>query len=507
MKKIVTFILLGLLLFTVGNVEANTDFNFRISETFLRVYDSSRNTQFAGELTVGGQVSKQRYNILEFDLTGDDNLHLVTISAYEDYKWGMLTLEGMILRYEQANPNVEVLAGINGDFYDINNTGHPTSLFIQDYETLRTMDNNRPILFLREDGSVDIGFTRQNGYEILVIDEFNEIKLRTRIAGFNAPAANDQDINVYTRRFDGTVSEDLNPILIDAAQLRYNNVGHFQSAKGKLSDQELDLEDLDPEDFVVTGSLATDIISETDTVIVQGYHPGTEDVRGSMGGNVELIKDGNHIVTTDNAQHPRTAVGIRADGSVFFFQNNGRDTVEGVKGMRYVEMAAVMASHGAVHAINLDGGGSSTMMARRADGELEVLNQLSDGRMRSVSNGILLVRGDIKERPIEIKGEDTREMFEAPTGLRIDGGNNLRFDEVADATRYLVSIDGRVHETSKPEFYLGNLIPRSYEIKVGVKGNYVGKQSEFSDELTFVLKERTTVEIIEWLREYARNNN
>lgn len=505
MKKIFSLLLLSLFLFTVGNVEAASDFNFRVEETFIRVYDSSRNTQFAGELTVNGQTSKQRYNILEFDKDEDD-LHLITISAYEDYKWGMMTLEGMILRYEQENPNVEVLAGINGDFYDINNTGHSTSLFIQEYETLRTMDNNRPILFLREDGSVDIGRTRQDGYEILIIDEFGEVKLRTRVP-YNQAALNDADINVYTRRFDGTISEDLNPILIDASSLRYNNVGLFQSAKGKLSDKPLDLEDIHVEDFVITGSKATDIISDTDTVIVQGYHPGTEDVRGSMGGNIELVLNGVQTTSADNARHPRTAVGIREDGSVFFFQNNGRDTVEGVVGMRYVDMAALMASHGAVNAINLDGGGSSTMMARRTDGEFEVLNQLSDGRMRSISNGILLVRGDIKERPLEIKGEDTRGVFNTPTGLRIDGTNTLKFDEVAGATRYLVRIDGRVHETSKPEFHLGNLIPRSYDIEVSVKGNYVNKQSEYSDTLEFVLKERTTVELIDWLRNYAKNNN
>ncbi len=91
--------------------------------------------------------------------------------------------------------------------------------------------------------------------------------------------------------------------------------------------------------------------------------------------------------------------------------------------------------------------------------------------------------------------------------MRVDGNNNLLFDEVENVTRYLINIDGRIHESSKPEFYLGNLIPRAYEIKVGVKGNYVNKQSDFSDTLDFVLKQRTTVEIIDWLRGYTKNNN
>jgi exopolysaccharide biosynthesis protein len=47
-----------------------------------------------------------------------------------------------------------------------------------------------------------------------------------------------------------------------------------------------------------------------------------------------------------------------------------------------------MIQLGADDALNLDGGGSSTMMAKGRGGRLKVINSPSDGFQRSVANGI-----------------------------------------------------------------------------------------------------------------------
>jgi exopolysaccharide biosynthesis protein len=47
-----------------------------------------------------------------------------------------------------------------------------------------------------------------------------------------------------------------------------------------------------------------------------------------------------------------------------------------------------MLDLGAVQAMNLDGGGSSTMVIRN-----EVVNKPSDGRLRNLSNAVLVLRG------------------------------------------------------------------------------------------------------------------
>jgi len=59
----------------------------------------------------------------------------------------------------------------------------------------------------------------------------------------------------------------------------------------------------------------------------------------------------------------RTAAGVDAAGRLIIFQIDGSIAVGHKKrGLNMYEMADVMIDHGAVHAINLDGGGSSAMV-------------------------------------------------------------------------------------------------------------------------------------------------
>jgi hypothetical protein len=61
------------------------------------------------------------------------------------------------------------------------------------------------------------------------------------------------------------------------------------------------------------------------------------------------------------ARHPRTAVGVRADGTLLFVTVDGRQPEESV-GMSIPELTDLMLELGCVSAINLDGGGSTTMV-------------------------------------------------------------------------------------------------------------------------------------------------
>jgi exopolysaccharide biosynthesis protein len=60
--------------------------------------------------------------------------------------------------------------------------------------------------------------------------------------------------------------------------------------------------------------------------------------------------------------------------------------------MTLVELAELMRQLGATEALNLDGGGSTTMVARRA-GRIEVVNRPSDATgERPVANVLAVVR-------------------------------------------------------------------------------------------------------------------
>ena len=55
------------------------------------------------------------------------------------------------------------------------------------------------------------------------------------------------------------------------------------------------------------------------------------------------------------------------------------------RGYTMVELAQMMMDLGADEALNLDGGGSSTMLATKPNGTVGLINSPSDGRERSVA--------------------------------------------------------------------------------------------------------------------------
>ncbi len=107
-------------------------------------------------------------------------------------------------------------------------------------------------------------------------------------------------------------------------------------------------------------------------------------------GNVFLIREGVIKAVDDREMHPRTAVGIDHDGrQLLFLVVDGRQRFS--RGYTMVELARQMQRLGADEALNLDGGGSSTMIAPRPSGRIGLVNQPSDGRQRYIPNGIQII--------------------------------------------------------------------------------------------------------------------
>ena len=104
-------------------------------------------------------------------------------------------------------------------------------------------------------------------------------------------------------------------------------------------------------------------------------------------GNTFILRDGVRVSKDDVDLHPRTAVALDRDtGQLMLLVVDGRQELS--RGMTMKELAKLFQRLGAEDALNLDGGGSSIMLARQADGSLAVLNSPSDGHPRAVANGL-----------------------------------------------------------------------------------------------------------------------
>jgi hypothetical protein len=112
-------------------------------------------------------------------------------------------------------------------------------------------------------------------------------------------------------------------------------------------------------------------------------------LRFAVGGNVVLAQNGQLAVNLDDRETgPRTALGFSADGkTIYLLAVDGRQ--ESSRGLTVRETGALLLSLGASQAINLDGGGSTTLVARQAGAAAATLvSRPSDGKERPVANGV-----------------------------------------------------------------------------------------------------------------------
>jgi Phosphodiester glycosidase len=118
---------------------------------------------------------------------------------------------------------------------------------------------------------------------------------------------------------------------------------------------------------------------------------GWDDVFDVMGGMPVLLQDGqvafDPCFTPLCNRNPRTAIGWTSNGRVLLVVIDGRQPRWSV-GSTLRELAETMRKLGAVDALNLDGGGSSTMVVRG-----ELVNRPSDGQQRRVTTAVLVLPG------------------------------------------------------------------------------------------------------------------
>lgn len=118
----------------------------------------------------------------------------------------------------------------------------------------------------------------------------------------------------------------------------------------------------------------------------------------AVGGHPVLVRDGVMSAEARDTgafavtRHPRTAVGITGDGRLLLVVVDGRQAPRSV-GMSLGTLAELLRALGARDALNLDGGGSTTMVAREPTGRLRVVNVPSDSAgERPVGDALAVVR-------------------------------------------------------------------------------------------------------------------
>jgi N-acetylglucosamine-1-phosphodiester alpha-N-acetylglucosaminidase len=100
--------------------------------------------------------------------------------------------------------------------------------------------------------------------------------------------------------------------------------------------------------------------------VLGAYDPATSklDVPEAMSGFGWLVQNGTAVPAAGGEVAPRTTIGVDADGHLVIMEVDGCEKCNtGDQGQTLLGMAELLIKQGVVHAINLDGGGSSSVIS------------------------------------------------------------------------------------------------------------------------------------------------
>lgn len=150
---------------------------------------------------------------------------------------------------------------------------------------------------------------------------------------------------------------------------------------------------------------ASFVVRQNNTAAIRTNGTIPSGARNAVSGNQHLVSGGVNIAPNDSyttTLNPHTAIGVNSrNGHIFFMTIDGRQT-NFSEGMRTDEMANMLIEFGVTDAINLDGGGSSTMVF--ADGAGEAARSTAPATARrariAAANAAWPITSEFLRRPI-----------------------------------------------------------------------------------------------------------
>ena len=346
---------------------------------------------------------------VDFDTSSD--VKVVTYSGSNADKWKQMTTRQAAVDWEKHNPGWIVVAGINGDFFENSGatTYQPTNNFMQGgdmYRPEKSGASNRFNIGWKSDGDVIIGdpSVSKDIYLRVYNDSKDAIENSVAIKTVNKTPS-ETGISLITK--DSKNKFDLTGFKVYDCTYEICRLSSGGSVfvKGTVGDViELGANSVPGDDhfYLVSkdGSL-DNVIAKGDYVKCEYIYEGEwADVQNSVGYIDQVLANGvpQHRESTDAfayTSHPRTLIGFKPDGSTVFMVIEGRGKPADYQvGVSHYESGQLLLEQGCVNGFNLDGGGSSTLVVRNAQGGFTVMNDPSDGSERADGNHCLVVMRD-----------------------------------------------------------------------------------------------------------------
>lgn len=417
-------------------------------------------------------------NVRKFTSKGWWNINVVRVDLTNEYAeiGGLFGQNGLSNRETVSKmvTDSKAVAGVNGDFFNYSPIAHPMGTFIDDGEVISSPIERAyalPTFYLDIANNPDISFfdrrmniTSLNSGQSVNISlinkaaDMNMVTLLNKHWGFRSFG------NKYNKSKDDqmvemvVVDNIVKDIRIGKEAVSIPENGYVIAVRGDRKKPLL-------EHFNIGDEVKLNI----------GTTPNLENIKFAIGGGSIILKDGKITNSNINVKgdHPRTGIGITKDKKELIIATiDGRDI--SFKGVSQDVFGAILRDLGAHDAINLDGGGSTTMAIKPVDEQVvKVVNKVSDGGERKVVNGVGVFsnapKGELSY--IKVSTDDTNMFLNTSRKFTIKGydehHNPVEVDQ-SKATYTFEGIEGEIN---------GNILKAKSSGLVKVQANYEGLTS------------------------------
>lgn len=355
-------------------------------------------------------------HVLIMDLQ-NENIDLDILRSSEE--WGIkdqLT--------DMAKANAKVVGGINASFFDTSR--NPTDILGVEYEqgnysyikeNYNVGNDKTASIMVTKDNKIEFGFIGANimitteaggtlyinsinGYDDLLnpnIFNINAMKDTTGLEKYDdlykIVVEQEQIIKIVEPKVVATIPEDGYIITVNAKNIG-NILNTYKVGMGIKS--------------TIKSTIADNIYN----MILSGG--------GKILSDSQVVREG--LIVQPNARHPRTALGITADGTqLISMVVDGRGSSMGAT---HNELAGYLLEYNVSDAIHFDGGGSSVLISRElGKTNIKINNRPSDGVERRIINGLGFVTNapEGKLNQIEVRANVDRVFINNSVSFEVLG--------------------------------------------------------------------------------------
>ncbi len=416
----------------------------------------------------------QQVNVVT--VPSNESVRIVNWTYMNRNGWTLQTVRTLAENFELHNPGWKVIAGVNGDFFDIRGKDalpyQGNGYSVSNGEVYRPYGATTNVGFKNDGSSYPLVGGKKieaSGLKLQILNEIGEVVKEFDVAKKNEAPVNDEIavwFSYYEMEKEGTGKNEVtirNTIEIttpvENTYLSLTPERCLAMSKTQIYGKGL-VERATAEKTLRIGQFAI----QTANTEVQNYLVSGSTIRVQQnivgdyaecdnitGAGAQLLLNGNVVLTEGlEERHPRTVVGIKEDGSIVLMTVDGRQFESNMYGMSYAELSATLLYYDCVEGYNLDGGGSTTVITRNKYGEFDVYNSPSDGNERGDSNALLVVVPDLTLKTSEltdtsvnfsyIKGSHTSISNATVTVNDITKplvGDSISFDNLDPETSYV----------------------------------------------------------------------